>query len=83
MSQNIVERDLRHALLMLTDLTQLCGHLSFEVQQCTASPNLAEVPSASRLGGDRHHLDRRACALRWHRPSHPTIGHMHQGNLRL
>lgn len=61
-----------------TALIPQCDHLSSGAPLCTASPDPAEVLSASP------HLD---CSLVSDRPSHPplrpTIGHMHQGNLRL
>lgn len=67
---------------MLKDPVQQYGHLFSAAQQCTASLNLAGVPSVSQLEG-RCHLDFRVCDRFSDRPSHPTIGHRHQGNLRL
>ena len=81
--QHISNALLNDLELMLKDLVQQYGHLSFVVQQCIASPNPTGALSASRIGGHRHHLGFLLCSLLSPRPSHPTIGHRHQGNLRL
>lgn len=64
-------------------LAQQYDHPSVGDQQCTAFPNPTGVLSASRLEGGCPHLGRRVCAPTSSRPSHPTIGHRHQCNLRL
>uniref|UniRef100_A0A2P2KM65 Arginine/serine-rich coiled-coil protein 2 isoform X1 n=1 Tax=Rhizophora mucronata TaxID=61149 RepID=A0A2P2KM65_RHIMU len=70
-----IQKDLKRTF---KDLIQQCVHLVVEVLQCTASLDPSEVPSASRL-----EQDRLLCDPHSHCPSHPTIGHRYQGNLRL
>lgn len=67
----------------LKDLTQQFDHLFFEVQQCIVFLNPSGAPFAFRHGEVRCHLGWFVGVPSSARPSHPTIGHRHQGNLRL
>jgi hypothetical protein len=73
-SGNSVLWDLKQ---MLKDPIQQCGHLFVEAQQYTVFLDPSGVPSVSL------HLDCRVGAPPSHLLLHPTIGHRHQGKLRL
>lgn len=75
---SVTRRKYKYNLQMIRDPVQQCDHLFDEVQLCTASLNpTVAAPSASRLG------ESWACSPLLGPPSHPTIGHRHQCNLRL
>lgn len=67
----------------LKDLIQQFDRLFCEVQQCIVFLNPSGAPFAFRHGEVRCHLGWSVGTPSSARPSHPTIGHRHQGNLRL
>lgn len=67
----------------LKDLIQQFDHLFFEVQQCIVFLIPSGAPFAFRRGELRCQLGSLVGAPSSARPSHPTIGHRHQCNLRL